>query len=372
MPALAARRLFLAAFAGGLLAACGSAPPAPAEASCRVAFDLGSSGIRAGASNSATTVQADQDSLGLLQADPGLDVLAGQTAETLAGLVRQGAYPNRCPRLGGGFSAWRLALELDPARLAGRLAQIEARSGVAILVLSQEQEGRYAYQGSRQQLGDRLTTSHVLDIGGGSLQVAGPDSSYGLPLGQKRWHQELCHTLRRSADAPGNPCALQPLTVSELAEARQRLAARLAADPRPIPAGITLTAVSRPVTRSVYPALARLASESSDGGDGSLSLARLSAAIDRLALLDLDEVTRLTGSRAPFVAYLISDMLLVEGLMQATRVEHLQVREATLSNIPGLLADDRAYRWYARYGCYLERLGRLGLAAYESDPATCP
>lgn len=361
-----ARRLLLAALAGGLLAACGSAPPAPAGASCRVAFDLGSSGIRAGASDSEATVQADQDSLGLLQADPGLDTLAGRTAETLARLVSQGGYPDRCPRLGGGFSAWRLALELDPMRLAERLAQIRASSGVAVLVLSPEQEGRYAYQGSRRLLGDRLTTSHVLDIGGGSLQIAGQNTSYGLPLGQKRWHQELCHALRGSAEAP---CALQPLTGPELTDARRRLAERLAA--QPLPTGITLTAVSRPVTRGVAPALARLEGQPGSGESG-LPLARLSAAIDRLAPLGLDELTRLTGARPPFVAYLLSDMLLLEGLMQAARVEHLQVREAALSNIPGLLADDRAYRWQARYGCYLERLGHLGLAAYESDPATCP
>ncbi len=65
-------------------------------------------------------------------------------------------------------------------------------------------------------------------------------------------------------------------------------------------------------------------------------------------------------------------MLLVEGLLLATGGETLAVAEIDLTNIPGLLADDKAFAWPAHYGCYLDRLRSLGLAAYASDPASCP
>ena len=42
-------------------------------------------------------------------------------------------------------------------------ARIHAASAVAVLVIPQLQEGAYGYTGARQLLGDRLTTSHVLD-----------------------------------------------------------------------------------------------------------------------------------------------------------------------------------------------------------------
>ena len=64
-------------------------------------------------------------------------------------------------------------------------------------------------------------------------------------------------------------------------------------------------------------------------------------------------------------------MLLVEGVLLATGGESLRVAEVDLTNLPGLLADDRAFAWEQRHGCYLERLQTLGLDAYASDPATC-
>jgi hypothetical protein len=55
-----------------------------------------------------------------------------------------------------------------------------------------------------------------------------------------------------------------------------------------------------------------------------------------------------------------------------TAQDSLQVLEADLTNLPGLLADERAYRWADNYACYLSRLDEMGLAAYASDPASCP
>ena len=351
---------WLAGLAGGLLAALASAGEP-----CRVAFDMGSSGIRAGASDSPATARADIDYLAPLQAGRGLEETVAPTIAALRDLPLQAGFSARCVQVGGGFSAWRLAAQQDAAGLAATLRRIRQASGVAVLVIPQAREGAYGYAGARKVLGDRLITSHVLDIGGGSLQIAGARSSFGDALGQKAWHGELCRRLR-----PGEPasCPLQPLSPTELATARGLLAERLRPATR-LPRPVTMTAISRPVSRGILPALERLALPGAD--PRGFSLAAASAAIDRLAGLDLDDMSTRVGAPPAHAAYLLSDLLLVEGLLLATGGDSLQVAETDLTNLPGLLADDRAFAWHRHYGCYLRRLQRQGPATYDSDPASC-
>jgi hypothetical protein len=90
-----------------------------------------------------------------------------------------------------------------------------------------------------------------------------------------------------------------------------------------------------------------------------------------LSRLTLEETARRLSLSQTYASYLLSDMLLVEGLMMATRASSLQTAEIDLTNLPGLLADDVAFSWADRYACYLVRLRKLGLDAYASDPATC-
>ncbi|HXE38795.1 MAG TPA: hypothetical protein VN639_09980 [Azonexus sp.] len=340
---------------------------AGADESCRIAFDMGSSGIRAGASGSATTTQSDIDFLGPLWAGRGLEETVAPTIAALRELPEKAGFPSACPRVGGGFSAWRLAAQQDPGALAATLARIQAASGTAVLVIPQVQEGAYGYFGAQRLLGERLTTSHVLDIGGGSLQVAGARTSYGEALGQKIWHRLLCQEIR---NAESVPCDLQPLTGDELAIARTLVAEKLGGVAAALPGPVTMTAISRPVSRGVLPAVARLVPAGTT--PGSMQRSAVSSAIDLLAGATLPETMQLLGSNSRHVAFLLSDLLLVEGLLQATDGETLQVTELDLTNLPGLLADDRAYDWGRRYGCYLERLRSLGSAAYASDPASCP
>lgn len=378
MPAVPRRLVLGAAFCLGLLAAPAWADAPPADG-CRVAFDVGSSGIRAGATGSAAVPRADIDYLAPLMAGRSLDDTVPATVAALSatsGLPAQAGFDPGCRRVAGGFSAWRLALSRDPAALAATLATIRAKSGVPLLVIPQTVEGAYGYFAARQALGEALTTSHVLDIGGGSLQIAGAHTSFGDNLGQKVWHRQLCQVIRRTSDAP---CVLQPLAPEQLAAVRNWLGEKLRPAAQALGGSVTLTAISRPVTRGVLPALERLQGgagkkdEAAAGSTlGTLSLASLSTAIDRLAGLTLAETANRVGSQPRYAAYLLSDMLLVEGLLRATGGTTLKVAELDLTNLPGLLADDRAYAWGERYGCYLERLGRQGLAAYASDPATCP
>lgn len=353
--------------AGLALTALSLAVPAAEIFPCRVAFDLGSSGIRAGASNSAATARAEVDALAPLLAGRDLEEIVAPTIAALRELPASAGFAADCARAGGGFSAWRLALQQDAGKLADALRRIRDESGVAVLVVPQAREGSYGYVGARQRLGERLTTSHILDIGGGSLQVADERQAFGIPLGQKVWHQTLCRALR---PAEAVPCALQPMRDDELATARALAQDRLAGIGAALPGAVTMTAVSRPVTRGVRPAVTRLAGENDTNGFQRTALA---LAIERTASMTRAETALAVASPAAYVAYLLSDMLLVEGLLRATGGDELQVAELDLSNVPGLLADDRLFGWSGeRYGCYLDRLRTLGVDAYGSDPASCP
>lgn len=338
-----------------------------ADERCRVVFDIGSSGIRAGASNSAVTARADIDYLGPLWAGRGLEETLKPTMASLVELPAKASFDPACERVGGGFSAWRLALQSGGSDLAAILERLWSASGVAVMVIPQVQEGAYGYFGARQLLGPALETSHVLDIGGGSLQIAGAYTSFGEMLGQKVWHRHLCQEIRNSESAP---CSLQPLSGDELAIARALLAEMLKDVAAALPSPVSMTAISRPVSRGVLPAVRKISGET-DGRKG-FQRAALSAAIERLARLSQEETAVELGGSSGHLAWLLSDMLLVEGLLQATGGEYLAVAEIDLTNIPGLLADDRAFAWQRQYGCYLERLRSLGLDAYASDPATCP
>ena len=354
------RRLSVALACGLLGAMAGAAEP------CRVAFDIGSSGIRSGASNSAQLARADIDYLTPLSTGRGLEAALPATIAALRELPQQGGFSAECARVGAGFSAWRLALQQDSEKLATILAEIEKTSGVAVLVAPQQTEGAYGHFAARQVLGERLRTSHVLDIGGGSLQIAGEHSAFGAALGQKIWHRELCQAIRQTTSPS---CALQPLSGDELAAARALLRQRLGGVRAALPDAVTMTAISRPVTQGVWPAVERLLGKKTE--HKILQRAALTAAIGGIAGLTLAQTTTRLGISDKYAAYLFSDMLLVEGLMLATGGDELFIADADLTNLPGLLADDRAFDWAGHYGCYLDRLRHLGLDAYASDPASC-
>jgi hypothetical protein len=338
---------------------------AMADAPCRVAYDIGSSGVRAGASNSGMTTRAGIDYLAALRQNGSLDATVEPTIAALTEPFRKGLFEPSCARVGGGFSAWRLALQ-DVGKLIPDLTRIRAATGVAVIVVPQNVEGSYGYLGARRLLGERLRTSHVLDIGGGSLQVAGERSSFGAAIGQKLWHQQACEALGK---AGGLPCRLSPMTADQLAAARALLASRLENAGASLHAPVTMTAISRPVTHGVAPAVERLLDKPQAAA--TLSRADLGQAIALLAGMTLEDTAARLGVAQQYAAYLLSDMLLVEGLMQAGGAAELQIADIELTNIPGLLADDIAYRWADNYGCYLLRLARDGLGAYASDPGTC-
>lgn len=344
-----------------------AALPAWAGADCRIAFDIGSSGIRAGATGSARVERAQIDFLAPQWAGQGLAPVLDDIAAALKALPAEGGFPQDCARVGGGFSAWRLALQDDPTALVAALRRLRADSGVAVLVMPQRQEGAYGYFAARRALGPQLKTSHILDIGGGSLQIAGVRSSFGAALGQKVWHRRLCRLLRPDS---GGSCTLQPLSPDELVRARTAARAALAGVRPALGGPVSLTAISRSVSHGILPALQRL-----PGGDPAVShLARqaITSALDGLAPLAPDAAQTLTGIAPPYRDTLISDLILVEALLAAAGSDGIEVAAAELDNLPGLLADDRAYAWERHYSCYLARLAARGIRAYRSDPESCP
>lgn len=351
----------------GLLLA-GMSFGAQAQERCRIAFDVGSSGIRAGSSQSDVTARASINYLDPLWAGRGLDETVAPTIQSLRELPEKSGFPAECDRIAGGFSAWRLALEQDVASLVALMSHIRTESGVPILVIPQNQEGAYGYLSARQALGERLTTSHILDIGGGSLQLAGAQSSYGAMLGQKAWHRTLCQEIRH-VDSP--TCTLQPMLADELATARRLIGEKLSGIATELPVGtVSITGISRPVTLAVLPAMERLFPEETT--QRMIQLSALQSAVNLLAGLALEDTATRTGASARAIGDLFSTMLLVEGVMNSTRASSLSVADVDLTNLPGLLADDRAFAWGERYQCYLTRLVESGVSAYFSDPATCP
>ena len=357
--ALHAGLLGLALGLSGLAAQ--AAPP------CRIAFDIGSSGVRAGASNNPAVAHVDIDYLAPLWAGRGLDETFSPTAIALKNLPLGARFSSRCDRVAAAFSAWRLAWQQSASETAALMARMQADTRVAVLVMPQSVEGAYAYASARDVLGTRLTSSHVLDVGGGSLQIAGARSTYGQALGQKSWHQLLCTALRQSA-VPA--CDLQPMAAEDLQAARLTLDEKFSAITAALEPSTTLTAISRPITRGVAPAV-RLLTEGKTGPMDRLSAKDLSAAITAMAALSSEKIAALTGTPPSYATYLLSDMLLLEGLLRATGGADIKVIEGTLSILPALLADDRAFKWSVRYGCYLERFKLSGPDAYFSDPATC-
>lgn len=356
---------------------CGAAQaqvqPQAGQGDCRVAVDMGSSGLRAAAAGPGTADLQPWRELDLLKplwASQSLDGALPQLITELHDMQAGAAWPAHCSRLGGGFAAWRLAWQLAPDRLPGLLQRVHAETGVAVLVMPQQVEGRYAFEAARRALGPRLTTAWVLDIGGGSLQVAGAEASFGADLGQKAWHRLLCEALQ-----PGQACLLQSLSPQQAQLARSLVDEQLRELATMQGTGDRhMTAISRPVVRGIAPALARLeeGSQPQVAGPAVVGLSAVQRAIDTLAPLPVNELAARTGTPPAFAVYLLSDLLLTEGLLRATGTDRLYLAEAELNNLPGLLADERAVAWTQRYGCYLRRLGADGPSAYFSDPLTCP
>lgn len=357
---------------------------APAQAGCRIGFDVGSSGVRVGAADSDAQARTGIDYLADVWADNRMDASVGQTIAAFSTLPAAAGLPDGCDAVAGGYSAWRLVLERgNRAEVAETLRLIRARTGVALYVIPQDVEGTYGFYAARQALGDHLRDPYILDVGGGSMQIASIHTGWGAALGQKAWRKLYCHDGKGSDVAA---CAVNPVGPGAIALARKLLAANVASARAALGPLQEATAVSAPLVKTMHPVIRHLAARGRIAADGitatSFDIGALGAAIrvlsdkDDAALLRyLDDCPQVDGQAicAPsFLPTLVSDMLLVHAFMEGLGIRRLELAEANLTNVPGLLADTRAWAWRDRYNCYLSRLVQQGDRAFKSNPATCP
>ncbi|MBF0614135.1 MAG: hypothetical protein G8237_03140 [Magnetococcales bacterium] len=346
---------------------------------CRMGFDVGSSGIRVGSTVNDAQAKVAIDYLGDVWPDQEINQTVEATIEALRTLPgNAGVLSGECRGVAGGYSAWRLALQNgDPQRLIATLGQIHAQTGVPLFVIPQDVEGIHGHRAASNVLGAQLRTPFILDLGGGSVQIASTSLGWGADLGQKSWRKLFCARIKQSPDPN---CAPNPVGVAARAETGRVLATRLAAARQRLGSGIRMTAISAPVVKTIHPVLRHLAlvhglvpSDSVD--EHGFQRVALTAAVEQLAPLDDAALTTLLADpqkpvcEARFLPALVTDMLLVEALMTALEVERMEVAYASTSNVSGLLADPQARAWADHYPCYLRKLAEMGVDAYHADPA---
>ncbi|MBI1209632.1 MAG: hypothetical protein GC191_20410 [Azospirillum sp.] len=352
------------------------------EARCRVGFDVGSSGIRVGSQGSPATATVSIDYFADFWDDMRLDRTIGATIEALKTLPAKAGLPAGCIAVAGGYSIWRLILDHDGrAEAIALLLQIHDETGIPLFIMPQDVEGAYGYYAARQALGDRLRTPLILDLGGGSMQIAGAELSWGTALGQRVWRRLFCEAVK-GVEAP--ICRPNPVGPTAVARTAQVLAPQIAEAKAALGASRAVTAVSTPVVKGVLPTLKYLAAKYRFSGvdDHSFSRAALETAVALLRDKTSPEIiTVLDGCRentdAPictsrFVDSFVTDMLLVLALMDGLGLDQMEVAGAQINNVPGIIADQRPFDWAKHYRCYLARLNSQGVDAFKSDPATCP
>ncbi|MFV0463399.1 MAG: Ppx/GppA phosphatase family protein [Nostocoides sp.] len=216
------------------------------------------------------------------------------------------------------------------------LSRVTSETGVSLRVLSGEDEARSTFLAARRWLGWSAGTLLVVDIGGGSLELAqgmdeDPDVALSLPLGAGRVTKDLL---------PGDPP-----TADDVRAARKKVRAAIAADLRPLAkAGTPDRAVG---TSKTIRSLARVAgaAPSSEGPYAlrRLPLAELTDIVGRLGGMSAKTRADLPGVSVARAPQLLGGALVVEAAMDLLGVESLEICP-----------------WALREGLILRRLDALG------------
>ncbi|SDP25357.1 Ppx/GppA phosphatase family protein [Actinacidiphila guanduensis] len=219
----------------------------------------------------------------------------------------------------------------------GRVAQA---TGTRLSVLSGEEEARLAYVAARRWAGPGTGPLLVLDIGGGTVEVAAgaaarPDRALSLPLGARRVTRD--RLIRGSG--------------KNLSPARSHLRRALASVPE-LPAagpGVRVLACSK-----TFEQLAALAAADVPGADPRvLTRAGLHAAVRLLARTPLAQRGGLPGISRHRAGQSLAGALVAEALMEACGAEAAEICP-----------------WSTREGLLLERLAlsRPAAGAYREGP----
>jgi exopolyphosphatase/guanosine-5'-triphosphate,3'-diphosphate pyrophosphatase len=230
----------------------------------------------------------------------------------------------------------------DARNGADFLAAAHARAGVRVEVLSGDEEARLSFASARADFGREGAPLVMLDIGGGSTELA----YGGGPTGGVSW--------RRSFDVGSvrlteRLVRADPPTPAERAAVQGALDAALAGALPPPPAGAPVVAVAGTPTSLLAVARGVEPYDSARVHGGWLSRGELAALVERLWALPLAARRALPG-------------------MPAGRADVLPVGALLLSTVLGLLGaegcrvSDRGLRW----GLLVERFGVAASAAGET------
>jgi exopolyphosphatase / guanosine-5'-triphosphate,3'-diphosphate pyrophosphatase len=206
----------------------------------------------------------------------------------------------------------------DATNAAEVLDRVRDRTGVALQVLPGDDEARYTFLAVRRWYGWSAGRLLVLDIGGGSLELATgidehPDIAASLPLGAARLTRE-----RFRSDPPAR---------REIDALRAHLDAELAPLARELRrAGPPDVAVG---TSKTFRSLARLTGAAPSGAGlrarrvlTDAGLRQLASFVTRMSSADLAELEGVSPSRAPQLA---AGALVAAAAMRALRIPQLEI-----------------------------------------------
>jgi len=225
----------------------------------------------------------------------------------------------------------------DSANSDEVLAHVEKHSGVALDVLSGEDEARLTFLAVRRWFGWSAGRLAVFDIGGGSLEIAGgtdeaPDVAWSLPLGAAR--------LARAWFGGGRP------SDDDVRELRRQVRAEIARDAgHLLRGGVPDRAAA---TSKTFRSLARICG-AAPSGDGALvpralELDALSRWIPKLMDMSADELAELPGVSPSRTHQIVPGALVAEACMDIFDLTELEICP-----------------WALREGVILERLDQISV-----------
>lgn len=199
------------------------------------------------------------------------------------------------------------------------LARIEAETGVALRVLSGEDEGRLTFLAIRRWYGWSSGNILLFDIGGGSLEIAAgtdeyPDVAVSLPLGAGRTTVQFFPS--------------DPPTAEQMLELRAHSRVVMRADALPL---FSAAAPFEHVVGSskTIRSLARLAGSSRPGPSGeerlTLRRAELKDWIPRLGRMPAEARQELPGITADRTFQIVAGAVVLHSVMKLYDVEELEV-----------------------------------------------
>ncbi|MCX4827693.1 Ppx/GppA family phosphatase [Streptomyces sp. NBC_01016] len=263
----------------------------------------------------------------------GVDLLIGTVREALEAAEDKGVED----LLPFATSAVREASNADDV-----LARVKEATGVELRVLSGEEEARLTFLAARRWFGWSAGKLLVLDIGGGSLEIAygldeDPDAMVSLPLGAGRL---------TAGWLPGDPA--DPDDVKALRRHARAQIARTVGEFARFGAPDHVVATSK-----TFKQLARLAgaARSAEGLYVQRELKRKSLEdwVPQLAAMTVEERSELPGVSEGRAGQLLAGALVAEGAMDLFGVETLEICP-----------------WALREGVILRRLDHMPT---DSDPA---